>query len=163
MCSGSKSSGFSKDGYVGSSKITINTYGGIVGNIYGGSDSVGTCYGSTNINLYDGEVKGNVYGGGKGGYTSTNDKGTYVAGDVTINVGLSAQALAEDVENIYCDADGNPKITGNIYGGSAFGTVNGTTSNNTHTNYKTKVIVNNAEIEGSQGLQVREKPPPPLW
>ena len=59
---GSKSSGFSKENYAGSSQIVINVYDGNIGNIYGGSDESGICYGSTILNIQNCNVSGDIYG-----------------------------------------------------------------------------------------------------
>lgn len=131
---GSKSSGFSKSNYTNTSEININGYGGTIGNIYGGSDTIGVCYGSTNITLVSCEVTGDVYGGGKGGYSSSTNSGTFISGNVNIIAGTDESE------------DNKPKVSGSIYGGSAYGTVNGSTRNNTVSSYTTNVTINKGEI-----------------
>ena len=79
---------------------------------------------------------GSVYGGGQGGYTSNRAQGTFVSKNVNVTIG---------------DASINPgpTIMNNVYGGSAFGTVNGTTNNNNVSSYDTHVTVNKGTINGS--------------
>lgn len=123
--------------------ITMNS-GNVVGNIYGGSNEKGTIYGNTNINIYGGEITNSVYGGGRGGYDNTSNPGTFVQNDVKITIGDTQK------ENV-------PIIGTSVYGGSAFGTINGTgASTNVSTN-KVDVIVNKGIITnvfgGGQGNQ----------
>ena len=119
------------------SLVTINMTGGNVrGNIYGGSNELGVTYGSVVVNILSGIVDGSVYGGGKGGYDSNTRIGTYVSQNVDVIIGSA-------------DVSGTPVIKNNVYGGSAYGTVNGTQNNNTLTSYGTNVVVNNGVIDGS--------------
>lgn len=114
------------------STITINMSGGqVLGNIYGGSNITGTVYGTTNINVLEGLVGKNVYGGGKGGVGST---GNFIARNVNVIIGSSTQS---------------PNINGNVYGGSAFGSVNGTANSATLSGYTTNVTVHNGNILGA--------------
>lgn len=107
--------------------VTINMTDGVVlGSIYGGSNISGTVYGNTNINIIGGTVNTNVYGGGKGNQTFVRD-----ASNVTI--GSDNSTL---------------NILGNVYGGSAFGVVNGESTTNASSS-NTTVIVNNGIIQGS--------------
>ena len=123
------------NGRVALSKITIDMNGGTVkDSIYGGSNALGTVYGDVFINVENGTVGKSVYGGGKGGYTSEDD-GTYVAYNVNVNIGSSNTS--------------NLRINGNVYGGSAFGTVNATDQESTSSMYATNVTVNNGVIVGS--------------
>ncbi len=92
--------------------------GNVVGSIYGGSNELGTIYGSTNVNILGGEVSNNVYGGGRGGYISDSAIGTFVVSDVNVVVGDS-------------NSTSTPIIDGSVYGGSAFGSVNGSENTNT--------------------------------
>lgn len=111
-----------------SSTITITMNGGTVeGNIYGGSNVSGTVYGDVTVNIYAGNVNGNVYGGGKG-------NNTFVKEEVNVKVGSTDTTT--------------PVITGNVYGGSAYGTVNGTSSTNA-SGSDTFVTVDNGIITGS--------------
>lgn len=116
------------------SEININMNGGhVVGSVYGGSNQLGTIYGNTNVNIYSGTIDGSVYGGGQGGYLDSNNIGTYVKGDSNVTIG---------------NQNSGPIINRNVYGGSAFGTVNGVESKVTTTN-KTNVKVYNGEINNS--------------
>lgn len=132
---GSKSSGFGKEGTQTSNTITINTYGGTIGNIYGGSDSAGICYGSTILNIQKCNIAGSVYGGGKGGFVSSSNTGTFVSNNVDIIIGT---------------AEEGPVISGNVYGGSALGTVNASTYNAAYSSSKhVNVTVNKGTITGA--------------
>lgn len=124
---GSKSAGFSKTAYTTSSTIDINVSGGTIGNIYGGSNTKGDIYGAIDIDVTEGTVTGNIYGGGKGGI-ETGNPGTTTAYNVSVTIG---------------DNNGGPTIEGNVYGGSAFGSVNGTSQGNV------TVTVNDGTIMGS--------------
>lgn len=125
---GSKSAGFSKAEYAQSSTIDINITGGTIGSVYGGSNDSGTINGSINIDITGGTISNNVYGGGRGDQT-------FVSNDINVTIGQTSTA-------------GKPIINGNIYGGSAFGTVNATTTNGS-ANGDTTVTVNNGIITGS--------------
>ena len=100
--------------------MTIEMHDGTVGNIYGGSRLNGIVYGNSTVNVLKGTVVNDIYGGGEGGYTDNNSKGTYVTGNITVNIGktLGANETAPALN-----------ITGSVYGGSAYGTVNGSTEN----------------------------------
>lgn len=111
-----------------SKQASINiemTNGTVEGNIYGGSNISGTVYGSSNLDILGGAVNNNIYGGGKG-------SNTFVRDNSTVNIGSLNQELT---------------INGNVYGGSALGTVNGTSSTNA-SGGNTKVTVNNGIIKG---------------
>ena len=111
------------------STITLNMHDGLVnGSIYGGANISGTVHGSVNLNILNGEVGSNIYGGGRGGTGST---GNFVSQNVNVNIGSSDTA---------------PLIRGSVYGGSAFGSVNGTANNITVTNFTTNVTVDNGII-----------------
>ena len=112
--------------------ITMNK-GNVVGSIYGGSNEKGTIYGTVNININGGEVTNSVYGGGRGGYTNSSNSGTFVRDDIKVVVGDSSLSTT-------------PIINKGVYGGSAYGTVNGVTSGNNVSSTKTKVIVNKGII-----------------
>ena len=134
---GSKSNGFSVSNRINSSTIDIDVYGGTIGNVYGGSDTYGTCYGITTVNIHGGTV-GNVYGGGEGGWRNdTNyNQGTYTAGNVIVNIGSNG-------------SNEGPTITNNVYGGSAYGTVNGTSHTASNSSYSTTVNMNSGTVQGS--------------
>lgn len=117
---GSKSAGFSKSDYSNQSEIDINITGGTITNIYGGSNTMGDIYGTINIDITGGTI-GNVYGGGQGYQTTT-------ANDINVAIG---------------DQNSGPSITGNVYGGSAFGSVNSASVG------EVNVTVNNGTITGS--------------
>lgn len=121
--------------------IIMNS-GNVVGSIYGGSNEKGTIYGNTNINIYGGEITNSVYGGGRGGYDNTSNPGTFVQNDVKITIG---DAEKETV----------PIIGTSIYGGSAYGTVNGTGASTNVSNDDITIIINKGIITnvfgGGQG------------
>ena len=137
---GSVYGGGNKNGSGSSSKeSTVNiemTDGTVIGSIYGGSNQKGTIYGSTTINILGGTVNGSVYGGGLGGYTDSNNPGTFVSKNVIINIGSTS-------------VSDTPTINTNVYGGSSFGTVNSSENNSTLTDYETTVTVNNGIIKGN--------------
>lgn len=114
------------------SEIFIKMYDGTVrGNIYGGSNVSGTIYGNTTIDIYGGNVLNSVYGGGRGG-SSGNNTGTFVSQNTLINIGNNSYETLPVVKS--------------VYGGSAFGVVNGTTVNNNVSQYSTRVVVNKGRI-----------------
>ena len=91
----------------------------IVGNVYGGGLSA-TVHGNTQVNIgtkeytttgYEGvSVTGNVFGGGQG-------ESTKVTGSVDVTIGTMTPGSPATFT-------GNASITGDIYGGSALGSVN---------------------------------------
>lgn len=97
---------------------TVNIYmdnGLVMGGIYGGSNATGTVSNNVTIQIDGGQVgtesqTANVHGGGYGEATRVN-------GDVTLNIGN-------------CN-NGTATIYGDVYGGSAMGTVNDASSDNT--------------------------------
>ncbi len=116
--------------------VYINMENGTVnGSIYGGSNESGTIYGDVTINHTGGTINTDIYGGGYGGYSNTSD-GTYVSGNVNINIGSK-------------NSNETPIIEGSVYGGSAFGTVNGTTRNTTVANKKVTVTVDKGTVKKS--------------
>lgn len=120
------------------STIDIKMYNGfVVGSIYGGSNEEGTIYGTVTINVWGGEITNSVYGGGQGGITSTKN-GTYVRDNITVTIG-----------NI--DYDNTPIINGQVYGGSAYGTVGGTTNSENVSTSDTLVTVNKGIISNVYG------------
>ena len=86
----------------------------IKGTVYGGSES-GFVYKSTEVNIKQGEIDGDVFGGGKGLLTYSE------AGRVRINTNLTI-------------SDG--EIHGNVYGGGSLGDVGYITKNFTSYNYQ---------------------------
>ena len=119
------------------STININVNGGkVLGSVYGGANEKGTIYGNVFLNINSGEVS-SVYGGGKGGYESSDSPGTYVSENIRVVIGNSSY-----------DA---PVISGEVFGGSAFGTVNGTTRDDDVSSYDTIVTVNKGTISSVYG------------
>lgn len=116
------------------STINIEMYGGTVGSLYGGSRVKGTVYGDVNVSILNGTILQDVYGGGEGGYQSRNNFGTYVEDNVNVMIGNTVAG---------------PVIYGNVYGGSAYGTVNGTGENESANSKTTIVTVNNGVITNS--------------
>lgn len=118
--------------------VTIEMTGGTVGNIYGGSRTKGIVYGSTNVSVIGGTVTNSIYGGGEGGYTSANYPGTFVTNNSIVSIGNSSGTVLPLT------------IGGNVYGGSAYGSVNGASYNaNVSSTLKTTVDVYYGTINGS--------------
>ena len=114
------------------STITINILGGTIdNNVYGGSKALGRVYGNVNVNV-DGGTITNVYGGGEGGFDSDEAYGTFVSGNVTVKIGDTSKSTS-------------PTIT-KVYGGSAFGTVNGSANSTSVSSTHTKVTVNKGNV-----------------
>ncbi len=135
---GGNNNGGGKNGYT--CTMEVEMLGGTVANIYGGSRLTGTVYGNSTVNVIGGEITGDVYGGGEGGYTSNQNKGTYITGNVNVNIGKDVP------ENEQLPLT----IGGNVYGGSAYGTVNGSTENGSATtSLKTNVNVYYGNIANS--------------
>lgn len=113
--------------------VEITMKGGIVeGGIYGGSNTTGTINYNVEMNINGGQVgtpsaSGNIHGGGYG-------NSTVVSGNVDLTLGTDGQTT--------------PGVTvyGDVYGGSALGSVNGTSATNT---YHTYVTLNKGIINGS--------------
>ena len=125
------------------STIEINMDGGnVLGSIYGGANEEGTIYGSINVTVIGGEITNSVYGGGRGGYINGNNPGTFVRDDILVTIGSN-------------DSDKVPIINQAVYGGSAYGSVNGTTQTTNLSSSNTNVIVNKGLITnvfgGGQG------------
>ena len=122
--------------------IYIDMTGGTVGNVYGGSKATGVIYGDSNINILGGTVTGSVYGGGEGGWLNEDELGTYVAENSIVKIGRDLSVSGNTELDL--------RIDGNVYGGSAYGTVNGSTYNASATStYKTTVDVYYGVITGS--------------
>lgn len=115
--------------------INITMTGGLVeGGLYGGSNVTGTIAGKVTMQIDGGQVgttttAANVHGGGFGSPTRVNN-------DVEITLGKTGAAR---------DSDG-VTVWGDVYGGSALGSVNGTAATNT---YHTYVTMNAGYIHGS--------------
>ncbi|MCR4829250.1 MAG: hypothetical protein K5864_07305 [Bacteroidales bacterium] len=115
---------------------TVNIYmdGGLVkGGVYGGSNATGTVSGNVTMQIDGGQVgedashTANIHGGGFG-------QATVVSRNVELTLGSSPSAT-EGVT-----------VYGDVYGGSALGSVNGTSAN---TDYHTYVTMNKGTIYGS--------------
>lgn len=109
----------------------IRMYGGnVTGGIYGGHNAKGTVYQTTTLQINGGQVgvdanhTANIHGGGYGNVTS-------VSGNVTVTLGDSPAN------------SGGVTVYGNVYGGSALGDVN-TSSTNT-----TIVTLNKGTVNGN--------------
>lgn len=110
--------------------VTINMSGGTVsGSIFGGADYSGIITGNTNVNVTGGTVTGGVYGGGEG-------SSTYVKRNANVTIGTLNTT--------------GPTI-GNVYGGSAFGTVNSTSVTTNKSSYSTTVNINAGTITNAYG------------
>lgn len=120
------------------STVNITMSGGTVdGSVFGGSCTKGVLRGNTNVNVFGGTVKTNVYGGGEGGIeTNPSSPGTYCTQACNVTIGNTS-------------LDTTPTINGTVYGGSAFGTVNGDSNNTTVSSYGTTVTVNKGTIGGN--------------
>ena len=108
------------------------TDGLVEGGVYGGSNATGTITGPVTMQIDGGQVgttstPANIHGGGYG-------QNTVVSGNVDITLGATNQT--------------EPGVTvyGDVYGGSALGSVNGTSANTT---YHTNVTLNAGTINGS--------------
>ena len=129
---GGNNNGSGTDGV--DSNILIEMSGGTIGNIYGGSRTKGTVYGSSTLNILNGTINSDIYGGGEGGHTNNNNPGTYIRDNVYLKIGSTYEG---------------PTINGSVYGGSAYGTVNGTSEYASPNNNVTQVTVNNGIINQS--------------
>ena len=109
--------------------INISIYDGKIGNVYGGSKAKGTVYGSANVSVLGGNIVNDVYGGGEGNNTFVTKNVDVVIGDNSISNELL--------------------INGNVYGGSAYGTVNGSEVGTSVSNFDTNVTVNRGTITQS--------------
>ena len=117
--------------------VTIDMSGGTVnGNVYGGSRQTGTIYGNVNVNVTGGTVETSVYGGGEGGSTGWSSSGTFVTGNIYVTIGNRSLTTL-------------PTINQNVYGGSAFGTVNGSSASSNLSSATTNVTVNCGTINGA--------------
>lgn len=112
--------------------------GKVLGSIYGGSNQLGTIYGDVEVTILNGEVEGSVYGGGKGGYANNNSTGTFVSKNVNVVIGNR-------------NLDAVPTISGNVYGGSAYGVVNGLSINAGASSYNTTVTMNKGNVTSIYG------------
>ena len=125
---GSVYGGGNMAGVTGNTTVTLTT-GNVAQGVYGGCNSQGTVGGNIAVNINGGTVgtsssatKANVHGGGFGSATATN-------GNITVIIG--------NAENT------TPAIWGDVYGGSALGSVNDATSD------ITKVWLKKGTVNGS--------------
>ena len=106
----------------------------VKGSVYGGGNQADVQTDAT-VNISNGEVQGDVFGGGKG-------QQTVVTGDVTVNIGVLKEGNYVGTGSV-----------GNVYGGSALGAVNATKGENdvlSATGSKTtSVNVNKGTVRGS--------------
>ncbi len=118
-------------------KSTINitmTSGEIQGSLYGGSNALGTVFGDVNMSVLGGTFLDSIYGGGLGGYTSSSSAGTYIRDKITMQIG---------------SAETTPIVTNNIYGGSAYGSVNTANESQTYSTNGITMTIDNLQITGS--------------
>ena len=116
----------------GTVNITM-TDGLVEGGVYGGSNATGTISGNVTMQIDGGQVgadashTANIHGGGYGANTAVN-------GNVSVTLGASTSAT--DSVTVY----------GNVFGGSALGSVNGTTFD---ASKHTSVTINQGLINGN--------------
>ena len=115
--------GGNQAGVSGTATVSL-TSGKVTTGIYGGCNTSGTVGGNIVVTLLGGTVgasgastKANVHGGGYGSATATS-------GNVTVNIGTKSGTTYSGTATIY----------GDVYGGSALGSVNTNTSNTTQVN-----------------------------
>lgn len=109
--------------------INISIYDGNIGNVFGGSKTQGTVYGNANVSVLGGNIVNDVYGGGEGNNTFVTKNVDVVIGDDSVSNELL--------------------INGNVYGGSAYGTVNGSRAGTSVSDFGTNVTVNRGTITQS--------------
>ena len=115
------------------STVDIVMKNGVInGSIYGGSNETGTIYGDVSIFALGGTVITDIYGGGKGGKDGNNN-GTFVTGNVSVNIGHKDYTL---------------EVRGDVFGGSAYGTVNSSSNTTNVSSKKTSVDVSNGVVKG---------------
>lgn len=119
-------------GVTGAAAVTL-TNGKVTGGVYGGCNSSGTIGGNALVTVTGGTVganaaHANIHGGGYGQQTA-------VSGDVTVNIGQN-------------NSTAGATIYGDVYGGSALGTVN-TDHSGGGTYNKTAVNLYGGTIDGN--------------
>lgn len=117
----------------GNTTVQING-GSIVKDVYGGGKE-GDVGGNATLTVKGGVIgtaaeKGSVHGGGYG-------EQTHVSGNVEVNIGTRTGAGTQQDPHQYA---GSAEIYGDVYGGSAFGTVNSGLTNTTNVNLFKGVI-----------------------
>lgn len=134
---------------------TVDIQAGSVSRVFGGGNKA-AIDGNTTVQINGGSIVKDVYGGGKegdvGGNTALTVKGgiigtaaekgsvhgggygeqTHVSGNVEVNIGTKTGS-----PSVY---EGSAEIYGDVYGGSAFGTVNTNLDNTTNVNLFKGVI-----------------------
>ena len=126
-------------GVTGAAAVTL-TNGKVTGGVYGGCNSSGTIGGNALVTVTGGTVganaaHANIHGGGYGQQTA-------VSGDVTVNIG---SVTGTGNSAVY---SGSATIYGDVYGGSALGTVN-TDHSGGGTYNKTAVNLYGGTIDGN--------------
>ena len=114
---GNQASITKNDGATGATTINMNSGKVLVG-IYGGCNAKGNVKGVVAVNVTGGTLGTsdtetiNIFGGGYGGYQNPDNPGTSTDSLVNVTIGTNAGGTTA------------PIIYGNVYGGSAFGSVN---------------------------------------
>ncbi len=106
-------------------KVTLNIESGttVAGSVYGGGES-SDVYGKNTSDEITSEVEVNIKGGSmKDVYGGGYGANTVVGGDVEVNIGVEA-------EGVYT---GDATVNGDVYGGSAMGAVNASSTKNVTT------------------------------
>ena len=125
--------------------------------VFGGGDMANVD--STQVNIIDGTVKSNIYGG-------CNQSGN-VNGDIAVNIlGGTLGTSSDNTINIFGGGFGQntsttgditvtfggtgvtPTLYGDIYGGSALGVVSNTKANNAYANHLSQVVVKSGTVNG---------------
>ena len=133
---------------------TVDIQAGSVSRVFGGGNKA-AIGGNTTVQINGGSIVKDVYGGGKEGDVGGNaaltvkggvigtaaEKGsvhgggygeqTHVSGNVEVNIGTRTGAGTQQDPHQYA---GSAEIYGDVYGGSAFGTVNSGLTNTTNVN-----------------------------
>lgn len=142
---------FAYVGYGDATNSTVINMGSAVkhdysvrGNVYGANNYNGTVKNNVTVNINAGTLgsstqQSDVFGGGLGEHTATS-------GDVTVNIGgaISQSSTASD----------DPKVYGDIYGGSALGTVNNGSTDKTTVNIRNGAIVKTTTAKSVYGGNV---------
>ena len=106
---------FADMAYVHRTLVTVdNTIGVepiVYGSVYGGGESGHVDWGGTTVNIVNGTVKGNVFGGGRG--SSLSPTAGIVDGPTQVNIGTEAQ-LTGDIANTVV-------VEGHVFGGNDAG------------------------------------------
>ncbi len=145
-------------------KVKIDIYGGTIGNnVYGGANQ-NNIYGSVDINMYNGQINGTMYGGSntKGtvyGVSDINVEGGTIgisnsSGEIIFAGGKGQDTVINQTSKIdISDKTNNIYLYGNIYGGSEQGSV----TNNSYINIqdiysdKNSILLNGNIYGGGKG------------